>query len=256
VSEDVSTPRPRRWAWPALIAALAVVGALLALADLALNTPWYGPLSRGVVVQPPPLGTPFGGRAPGSNRFERQQSVESLTFRSPFDPRVPVSPLEGLRALLSDGAGLILIALAVLVVFPSRARAAVRRLEDRNGVVIAVAAGFATLLLTLAALLLLRFTLVFLVLIPVLVAAAVAVAVFGIACIALAFGRLIEHRFGLGPTHPLVASLAGTLIVFDMAVIPYVGMLVLAVIAVTGLGVAVLTRFGSDTGWSFADLKW
>jgi hypothetical protein len=255
VSDEVRPTRPRRWAWPVLIGALAVFGVLLALADLAINAPWYGALSTGVTVQPP-LGTPFGERAPGSNRFERPKNIQLITFRSPFGPRLPVNPLQGLRALLSNGAGLILIAMAVLVVFPSRARAAVRRLEDRNGVVIAAAAGFATLLLTLAALLLLRFTLVFLVLIPVLVAAAVAVAVFGIACIALALGRLLEHRLGLGPTHPLIASLAGTLIVFDLAVIPFAGVIALAVIAITGLGIAVLTRFGSDSGWSFADLKW
>jgi len=114
----------------------------------------------------------------------------------------------------------------------------------------------ATLLLMLAALLLLRFTLLFLVLIPVLIAAAVAVAVFGIACIALALGRLIQHRLGLRATHPLVASLAGALIVFDLAVIPYAGLVALAALVVAGLGVAVVTRFGSETPWSFADLKW
>ncbi len=93
-------------------------------------------------------------------------------------------------------------------------------------------------------------------LIPVLIAAAVAVAVFGIACIALAFGRLMQHRLRLGPTHPLVASLAGALVVFDLAVIPYAGLVALAALTVAGLGIAVVTRFGSETGWSFADLKW
>ena len=48
------------------------------------------------------------------------------------------------------------------------------------------------------------------------------------ACIALAIGRLMEHRFGLGPTHPLVASLAGALVVFDLSVIPYAGVFALA----------------------------
>jgi hypothetical protein len=108
----------------------------------------------------------------------------------------------------------------------------------------------------LAALLLLRFTLIFLVLIPVLIAVAVAVAVFGIACIALALGRLMQHRLGLGTTHPLVASLAGALVVFDLAVIPYAGLVALPALVVVGLGVAVVTRFGSETGWSFAGLKW
>jgi hypothetical protein len=46
------------------------------------------------------------------------------------------------------------------------------------------------------------------------------------------------------------------LIVFDLAVIPYLGLAALAVMAITGLGVAVVTRFGSETGWSFSDLRW
>jgi hypothetical protein len=241
--------------WPVLIGALAVLGVALALADVALNTPWLGPLS-GSVVEGPVISSPLTERMPGSNRFERTRPISSLSFRSPFRPLASISPLEGLRELLSNGAGLILVALAVLVVFPNRARAAVQRLEERRGPGIALAAGVATLLLTLAAILLLRFTLIFLVLIPVLVAAALAVSLFGIACIALAFGRFLQHRLGLGTTHPLVASLAGTLIVFDLAVIPYAGVIALAVLAVAGLGLAVVTRFGSDTGWSFADLKW
>ena len=253
------TPAPARWngpwVWPAVIAALAVIGVLLALANIALNSPWLGPLSQ-AVVGPAVITTLHDERAPGSDRFERTRPIQAFTFRSPFRPIGGVSPLQGLRALLSNGAALILIALAVLVVFPDRARGAVQRLEDRRGAAIALVAGVATLLLMLAALLLLRFTLLFLVLIPVLVAAAVAVAVFGIACIALALGRLIQHRLGLRATHPLVASLAGALIVFYLAVIPYAGLVALAALAVAGLGVAVVTRFGSETPWSFADLKW
>lgn len=256
--EQVSAPPARRsgrWGWPIVIAMLALIGVLLAVADIALNSPWLGPLSE-AVVGPPVITTAHNVRAPGSDRFERTSPIRAFTFRSPFRPIGTISPLQGLRALLSNGAALILIALAVLIVFPDRARGAVQRLEDPRGAGIALVAGVATLLLTLAALLLLRFTLIFLVLIPVLVAAAVAVAVFGIACIALALGRLMQHRLGLGTTHPLVASLAGALIVFDLAVIPYAGLVALAAVVIAGLGIAVVTRFGSETAWSFADLKW
>jgi len=244
-----------RWVWTVVIAALAVIGVALAIANIALDNPWLGPLSE-AVVGPAVIGKPIIERVPGSDRFERTRSIQSFSFRSPFRPIGPVSPLQGLRALLSNGAALILIALAILIVFPDRARLAVQRLEARHGPEIALAAGVATLLLTLAALLLLRFTLVFFVLIPVLIAVAVATAIFGIACIALALGRLMESRLGLGPTHPLVASLAGALVVFDLAVIPYAGVFALAVLIIAGLGVAVVTRFGSETGWSFADLNW
>lgn len=243
------------WVWPVIIAALAAAGVVLAVANIALNSPGFGPLSE-AVVGPTLLATPLNERAPGSDRFERARSIQAFTFRSPFRPIGAVNPLQGLRALLSNGAALILISLAILVVFPDRARGAVERLENRHGPEIALIAGVATLLLTLAALLLLRFTLIFLVLIPVLIAVAVAVAVFGIACIALAIGRLMQHRMRLGHTHPLIASLAGALVVFDLAVIPYAGLVAIAALTIAGLGIAVVTRFGSETGWSFADLKW
>ena len=244
-----------RWLWTVVIAALAVIGVALAVANIALDTPWLGPMSE-AVVGPAVVIKQLNAEVPGSDRFERNRSIQALSFQSPFRRIGRVNPLQGLRALLSNGAVLILIALAILMVFPDRARLAVQRLEARHGPEIALAAGVATLLLTLAALLLLRFTLLFLVLIPVLIAAAVAIAIFGIACIALALGRLMEHRLGLGRTHPLVASLAGALVVFDLCVIPYAGVFALAALTVAGLGIAVVTRFGSETGWSFADLKW
>lgn len=244
----------RRVAWSIVIAALAVLGVFLALANMSLDTPLLGPFSEAVVG--PRLIAGGVQRLPATDRFERDKNIQTFTFSSPFRPIPPVSPLQALRALLSNGAGLIFIALAVLVVFPTRARTAVQRLEARNGPFIAVAAGIATLLLTLAALLLLRFTLIYLVLIPVLLAIAVAVAIFGLACIALALGRQLERRFDLGAAHPLVVSLAGTLIVFDLAVIPYAGVFALAALAIAGLGLAVVSRFGSEAGWSFADLRW
>jgi hypothetical protein len=254
-AQPVQPARTMRWRWAVAIAALAVIGVLLALADTALNAPWLGPISD-VVVGPPVIVSPLKDRLPGSDRFERTRTIQTLTFVSPFKPRGPISPLQGLRALLSNGAALILIALAVLVVFPNQARTAVQRLEGPSGPIIALAAGVATALLVLAGLLLLRFTLIFLVLIPVVVALAVAIALFGIACVALALGRLMQSRLRFGPAHPLVASLAGALIVFDLAVIPYAGLIALLVVAVIGLGIATVTRFGSASGWSFADLNW
>jgi hypothetical protein len=244
----------RRYAWHFVIGGLAVLGVILALANMSLNTPLLGPFSQAVVG--PSVVALRADRLPGSDRFERGKNIQAFSFTSPFRPIGPVSPLQALRALLSNGAGLIFIALTVLVIFPSRARSAVERIESRNGPAIALGAGVATLLLTLAALLLLRFTLVYLVLVPVLLAVAVAVAIFGLACIALALGRQLERRFHLGSAHPLVISLAGTLLVFDLAVIPYAGVFALAALAIAGLGLAVVSRFGSTTGWSFADLNW
>jgi hypothetical protein len=45
-------------------------------------------------------------------------------------------------------------------------------------------------------------------------------------------------------------------VVFDLAVIPYAGVIAFAAIAIAGLGLTVVTRFGSSAGWSFVDLDW
>jgi hypothetical protein len=81
-------------------------------------------------------------------------------------------------------------------------------------------------------------------------------ALFGIACISLALGRLLHRRLHLPDVHPLIAAVAGALVVFDLAVIPYAGVFALAAVALAGLGLAIVTRFGSPSGWSFVDLNW
>ena len=77
-----------------------------------------------------------------------------------------------------------------------------------------------------------------------------------VACIALAIGRLLHRRLRLPAVHPLIAALAGALVVFDLAVIPYAGVFALAAVTMAGPGLAVVTRFGSTGGWSFGDLNW
>ena len=243
-------PPPGRWRWALLIGLLVLLGVVLAIADIGLKTP-MGPYGSAMLISRPQVSA-----FPSSNRFDRSKIAERFTFVGPFGPLNPISPGRALQGFLSDGAGLILLALGALLLFPNRARTAVQRLEARYGLPIAMAAGVATFLLTLAATGLLRFTLIFLAVIPVVLVVALAAAMFGIACIALGLGRLLQRRLPLGPAHPLVAALAGALIVFDLAVIPYLGFFALAVVAIGGLGLAVVTRFGSETGWSFTDLRW
>ncbi len=245
-------PRPlwRRWGWAFLVVGLAILGVLLALADTALYGPYatflIGPSQ--VISIPPQSGPP--------ERFIRTRLPEHVPFAAPFGRHVTFSPWQALRAFLSNGAGLVLLALGVLLLFPNRARIAVERLESRHGPEVALAAGIATFLLALGAIALLRFTLIFLAVIPAVFIVVLAAALFGIACIGLAFGRLMQRRLGLGPAHPLLAALAGALVVFDLAVIPYIGAVALAAVAIGGLGLTVVTRFGSETGWSFRDLDW
>jgi hypothetical protein len=243
----------RRWGWAILIAALAVLGVLLAIADTALYGPSLGPYATFLIGPSQVISIPLTSPAP--ERFIRTRLPERVPF-APFGRRIEFSPWQALRAFLSNGAGLVLLALGLLLLFPSRARVAVQRLEGRRGPEIALAAGIATFLLALGVVALLRFTLIFLAVIPAVLIITLAAAVFGVACIGLAFGRLLEYRFGLSHAHPLLAALAGALVVFDLAVIPYIGAIALAAVAIGGLGLAVVTRFGSEAAWSFRDLDW
>jgi hypothetical protein len=247
------SPVWRRWGWAILIAALAVLGVLLAIVDTALYGPSLGPYATFLIGPSQVISIPLTSPAP--ERFIRTRLPERVPF-APFGRRMEFNPWQALRAFLSNGAGLVLLALGMLLLFPGRARIAVQRLEGRRGPEIALAAGIATFLLALGVVALLRFTLIFLAVIPAVLIVTLAAAVFGVACIGLAFGRLLEHRFGLSHAHPLLAALAGALVVFDLAVIPYIGAVALAAVAIGGLGLAVVTRFGSEAAWSFRDLDW
>jgi hypothetical protein len=244
-----------RWGWPLVLGGLALVGLLLTIADIAIDSPWTGPFAAVIAGPSQATGRP-PAFLPKPERFDHLRSGLGFNFASPFGARGPISPLQALRALLSNGAGLIFLALTALVLFPRRVRVAVERLELRHGPEIALAAGVASLLLALAAITLLRFTLLFLAVVPVVLVIAIVTALFGIACIAFALGRLVRRRLRLSEAYPLLAALAGALIIFDLAVIPYVGVFALAAIAIAGLGLAVVTRFGSETGWSLGDLSW
>ncbi|HEY3195632.1 MAG TPA: hypothetical protein VGK42_10405 [Candidatus Dormibacteraeota bacterium] len=233
-----------------------MLGVILAIASLTLKSPWFGPYATTVVAPLNAKFTPAPGKTPDVERFNRSKISERLTFDAPFGPVGRISPMAAVDGLLSNGAGLVLLALGGLAVFPRRARIAVQRLEDQRGVVIAVAAGIATILLAVAVAALLRFTIIFLAVIPAVALVAILASMFGIACVALWLGRLLERRLPLGPAHPLVVALAGALVVFDLALIPYVGVVALALVAITGLGLAIVTRFGSENGWSFTDLTW
>jgi hypothetical protein len=233
-----------------------LLGVILAIANLSFKSPWFGPYATIVVAPLPNKFTPVAGKTPDVERFNRSKISERLTFDAPFGAVGKISPMAAVDGLLSNGAGLVLLALGALAVFPRRARVAVQRLEDQRGLVIAVAGGVATVLLALAVIALLRFTIIFLALIPAVALVALLAALFGIACVALWLGRLLERRLPLGPAHPLVAALAGALVVFDLVLIPYLGIAALALVAITGLGLAIVTRFGSENGWSFTDLSW
>src|SRR2546429_8547948 len=119
----------------------------------------------GVVVK---TGVPASA-TPGTQtvRFDRTGVAEKFIFESPIGGLGPLNPYQAVRAFLSSGAGLVLLALAGLVGFPTRARNAGDRLEGSHGAEVALGAGLVVILLTLAAITLLRFTLGFLSNVPI-----------------------------------------------------------------------------------------
>ncbi len=245
----------RRWAWPLLIGGLVLAGVLLAVADIALGPKWPSPMA-GAIYGQQVVKSPGGIPPTQMFRFDRSRLGDKLIFETPIAGFGPLNPYRALQAFLSNGAGLVLLALAALVLFPARARTSVERLEASHGAEIAIGAGLVLVLLTFAFVTLLRFTLIFLAVVPFVLGAALIAALFGIACIALAIGRLLHRWLRLPSVHPLIAALAGALVVFDLAVIPYAGVFALGAVAIGGLGLAVVTRFGSTGGWSFGDLNW
>jgi hypothetical protein len=230
-----------RWTWPALVACLLILGALLAMADAALLRPLLPP------PEPPRQFGPDG--------------------RPPVLPRVVVGPgllfgwgfrgreLDfGYGGLVSTAVVVLLLCLAMLVALPGRVRVAVERLEAPRGMLRAYGAGAAAALMVAAITLLFRYTFLLIGIAPLLWLAAGLATVFGLACLSLYMGRRLARR--LGATHPLLAALAGILLILDVALVPYLGWLFAAAAALVGLGLAAMTRFGSPRGWSLEELRW
>jgi hypothetical protein len=227
-----------RWGWIALIAGLVGAAVLLAWADSTVFRPVFPqpfePPRRAGFRPPPSVFLPPFGRA------------EFVGFGR-------VGGLYTFWWFLSIEAGLILVSLALLLALPARVRRAAERVRPGR-LSVMLAAGVAAALLGLAVTVLLRVTFVLLSVVPFLWTAAALGILFGEAALVLAIGRWLRAR--LGPAPPLIAAGAALLIVLDVGLVPIVGWLFLVVVAVTSLGLAVLTRLGSQTGWSLEELNW
>jgi hypothetical protein len=228
-----------RWGWPLLISVLLAVGVLLAWTDSAAL--------RGVFPDPFPEVRPRGllrvAPIPGSGPANRLV----------FGGLGPVGGVYTFWWFLSAGAGIVLLVLAGLLAMPGRARRAAERV-NLSTLSLFFAAGVATVLLVFAVSELMRVTFILLSLVPFLWAISLVGIVFGAGGLALAFGRWLRAR--LGEVHPLIAALAAAIVLIDVALVPIAGWIALAVVAVTALGVAVVTRLGSPGGWSLEELDW
>jgi hypothetical protein len=226
-----------RWSWPALLAGLVVVAVLLAWADSTVLRPLF----------PEPFAAPRRPDIrPALPPFGRRQAAELSGFG-------PVGGLYSFWWFVSVGGALVLVMLAALVAVPGRCRRAAQRI-GRGTLPPMAAAGVATVLLGIALTVLLRVGFLLLSIVPFLWALAALAVVFGTAVLALASGRWLRAR--LGPAPPLLAALAALLVLLDVGLVPVAGWIVLAVVALTALGLSVLTRMGSPAGWSLEDLNW
>ncbi len=232
-----------RWGWVGLLAALVALALVMAWLDSTVLRPLF-----------PQEPMPSGRR---------------LEFRPPEAP-LPLPPADGRRGVvifrglgsvgglftfwwfLSVGLGATLIALAALVALPKRARRAAEQLRPGT-LLLMFLAGVTTLLLGLALSVLLRVGLVLVSLVPFLWGLALLGALFGLAAMSLWAARVLRDR--LGPAPPLLAALAALLVLFDVSLVPIAGWVVLGVVAVTSLGLSVLTRVGSSVGWSLEELN-
>lgn len=221
-----------------MLAGLLILAVLLAWADSTVFRPalpaGFEP-RRGGFRPPPAADLPF------------------TPFRLEFQGLGRIGGLFTFWWFLSVGAGLIAATLAVLAAVPQRVRRAAQRVRT-SSLPVVLAAGVATVLLGLALTVLLRVTFVLLALVPVLWAVWAVSILFGEAALILAFGRWLRTR--LGPAPPLAGALAGLLALVDLGLVPLLGLVFLGVVAVMSLGLAVLTRMGSPSGWSFEELNW
>ncbi len=76
----------------------------------------------------------------------------------------------------------------------------------------------------------------------------------GMVAIALAMGRGLLQRAGWYRQRPLLGLALGTVIISAFGVIPVLGDVVLALVLLTGAGVAVATHFGTDGPWTLNEL--
>jgi hypothetical protein len=91
--------------------------------------------------------------------------------------------------------------------------------------------------------------------VPILLAVIVFLAALvGVVALAYQMGRLLLTRAAWAQGRPLASLGLGTLILYGLTQVPFFGLLVLIAISLTGVGVALSTRFGSRGRWSLAPL--
>ena len=73
---------------------------------------------------------------------------------------------------------------------------------------------------------------------------------FGLVVVGLALGNWLAHLLHIAPVNPIAQVALGMLLLFPMGVIPVLGWALVLVVSSLGFGAILVTKFGSQEGWS------
>jgi hypothetical protein len=79
-------------------------------------------------------------------------------------------------------------------------------------------------------------------------------ALIGTVALAYQLGRSLMYKAGLSRESPLVSLALGTLLIFGVTRVPFLGGIALIIVWLLGAGVAIYTHFGSGKTWSLKPL--
>lgn len=78
--------------------------------------------------------------------------------------------------------------------------------------------------------------------------------IFGVTILAYRLGSAMLNRAGWTSRSPMTSLALGTLILFALTNVPYLGSLFLILVLLTGAGTSIATRFGSGRSWNLLPL--
>lgn len=110
--------------------------------------------------------------------------------------------------------------------------------------------GVASIFITLSGLVIVGLPLAFLIMLGL-----VLVTLAGLVAVSLTVGSRLAKLGKTNVTSPLFQLILGVLLLFPISIVPFIGWLVVGGLSCLGLGTILLTRFGSEEGWSLAALQ-
>ncbi|MBI2908578.1 MAG: hypothetical protein HYX92_13115 [Chloroflexi bacterium] len=248
-----------RPAWP-LLAGLLLLNIAVILV-MAFVVPYDGPtLTLAPALRMEGRSTTIGMRGrysilpPFSNpavepRPETTRIVTSDYFLSPF----------GVQQKAWAGVGLYMASLVVMLglyapllyLFPYRLRR-VREAMDSSGsqALRTILTGILGYILVAGLVTLLTIIVIGMPLAVIIVLATILLSLAGLAAASLVIGRGLAKAVGLRPDGPLTELVFGILLLFPLSILPLVGWVMVALANSLGFGAILLTKFGSEEGWT------